>query len=95
MAVEVISIGSPNETLMMPGEIFKAVLRHDGTRAILAHNHPSGDSTPSQDDVALTRLMVRLGAEMHLPILDHMVVCANKYTSLRMIQSGIWVDSAD
>jgi DNA repair protein RadC len=50
---------------------------------VLFHNHPSGDPTPSEDDVALTKRLVRAGDLMGMPLLDHVIVAENGFASLR------------
>jgi DNA repair protein RadC len=74
---QVVSIGTLNATLVHPREVFKAALIAGGSGAnsiILAHNHPSGDLTPSRDDDDITRKITRAGALLCIPLLDHIIL---------------------
>lgn len=64
-------------------EVLAAALRHNAAGLVVAHNHPSGDASPSPEDVALTRALVSAGALLDVPVLDHLVVAGSGYTSLR------------
>ncbi len=64
-------------------EVLALALRHNAAGLVVAHNHPSGDPAPSPEDVALTRELVGAGALLDVPVLDHLVVAGNDYTSLR------------
>lgn len=65
-----------------PREVFRAAMRAGAAGIILAHNHPSGDPTPSSEDVALTRHLVKVGKLTGIPVLDHVVVCAGDHRSI-------------
>lgn len=80
---EVISIGSLNATIVHPREVFHAAIKHCSASIICAHNHPSGDSTPSPEDVNLTKRLVKAGETIGIEILDHVIIGNNSYTSLR------------
>jgi DNA repair protein RadC len=79
----IISSGSATETCAHPREIFGAVIRAGGSRCIIAHNHPSGSTAPSPEDMALTRQLLQAAKVMDIPILDHLVLAGSSYTSLR------------
>ncbi len=66
--------GSLNSTTVRVGELFRAAIRENAAGVILVHNHPSGDPTPSPEDVRLTRDAVDAGANLDIPVLDHVVV---------------------
>ena len=85
LAISTISIGSLNSAIVHPRELFRVALLHGGTTAsmIIAHNHPSGNPTPSQEDVSLTKRLVDAGKMMDLPILDHVIYCPNSYVSFK------------
>ena len=69
---------------MEPREIFAAALREPGVAALLvAHNHPSGDPTPSSEDRAVTRRLSRAAETLGLEFLDHVIVSAGGWSSLR------------
>ena len=64
-------------------EILAEALRHNAAGLVVAHNHPSGDASPSPEDVTFTRALVGAGQMLDVPVLDHLVVTGNGYTSLR------------
>jgi DNA repair protein RadC len=65
------------------GELFKEAIRRNAAAVILIHNHPSGDPTPSPDDVAVTRAIVEVGKLLDIEVLDHLVIGAGRYISLK------------
>jgi len=66
--------GSINSSQVHVGELFKSAIRRNATAIIVVHNHPSGDATPSPDDVAVTRAIVQAGKLLDVDVLDHMVI---------------------
>ena len=66
-----------------PREVFKAAVRESAAAVILAHNHPSGDPTPSRADLTMTARLCRAGGVMGIPVLDHLIVGDGRYVSLR------------
>ncbi|MCL6614810.1 MAG: DNA repair protein RadC [Firmicutes bacterium] len=83
LAVERISIGHLTASLVHPRELFKAAIQKSAAAMILAHNHPSGDPAPSQEDVLLTRRLREGGELLGIEILDHVVFGDNRYVSLK------------
>ena len=75
--------GSLNSSQVRVGELFKEAIRRNAAAVILIHNHPSGDPEPSPDDVAVTRSIVEAGKLMDIQVLDHMVIGAGRYISLK------------
>jgi len=75
--------GTVNECRVRVGEVFREAVRRNATSLILAHNHPSGAVEPSPEDIALTREVVQAGKLLDVEVLDHLVVSAGSYTSLR------------
>jgi DNA repair protein RadC len=75
--------GSVNTAQVRVGEVFKAAVRRNAPAMIIAHNHPSGDPTPSPDDVAVTRALVQAGKLMDVDVLDHLVIGHGRYVSLK------------
>jgi DNA repair protein RadC len=63
-------------------DVLRAVVRHAGSAFVLVHNHPSGDSKPSDQDVELTEALVRAGAAIGTPLIDHVIVAGVSHTSL-------------
>jgi len=81
--LELISIGSIDATIAHPREIFYPAIRQHGAAIIVGHNHPSGDPTPSREDIAVTRRLVEAGALLGIPVLDHVIVSDQAYISLK------------
>jgi len=75
--------GSLNASAVRIGEVFRAAIRHNCASIIIAHNHPSGDPTPSPEDVSVTKLVVEAGKLLDIDVLDHLVIGANSFVSLR------------
>ena len=82
---DLISIGTINETLISPREVFRQALLRNSTSIALAHNHPSGNSQPSREDIIITERMVKTGIEIGIPLLDHLIICNDSYTSLKSL----------
>lgn len=81
---EILYRGTVNTSVIRPAEVFRLAMRYNGTSIVVGHNHPSGDPTPSPEDVALTRKLVSCGKELDIEVLDHVVVGhSGKYVSLR------------
>ncbi|RLT48230.1 MAG: JAB domain-containing protein [Chloroflexi bacterium] len=75
--------GSLNASMIRIGELFRFAVRNNAANIIVAHNHPSGDPTPSPEDVAVTRLMVDAGKLLDIPVLDHIVIGHQRFVSLK------------
>ncbi len=69
-----ISKGTLNRTIVHPRDIFRDAILCNASSIILAHNHPSGDPTPSKPDRELTRNVIDAGAALHIPVLDHVII---------------------
>ena len=83
MATSLISMGTLNASLVSPRELFREAITHHAASVILAHNHPSGDPTPSNDDIVLTKRLVEVGVLLEIPVLDHVIIGDGKYVSLK------------
>ena len=83
--LEIVEIykGSVNSSQIHVGEIFKPAVRRNAPAIIVVHNHPSGDPTPSPDDVAVTRAIVQAGKLLDVDVLDHMVIGQGRWVSLK------------
>jgi len=81
--IEKLYQGSLNSSSVRIGELFKAALTNNAASIILAHNHPSGDPTPSPEDVSLTRAAQQAGRLLDIEVLDHIVIGLNKFVSLK------------
>jgi DNA repair protein RadC len=75
--------GSVNSSQVHVGELFKPAIRRNATALIVVHNHPSGDPTPSPDDVAVTRAIIQAGKLLDVDVLDHMVIGQGRWVSLK------------
>ena len=74
-----ISQGTLNSSLIHPRELFKKALEHSCAAMILAHNHPSGDPTPSSEDIKVTKQLIGAGEVMGIKVLDHIIIGRRKY----------------
>jgi DNA repair protein RadC len=81
--VHTIYIGSLNSSIVRVGEVFKEALRLNAAAIIVVHNHPSGDPTPSPEDVLVTRQIVEAGQLLEIEVLDHLVIGHAKFVSMR------------
>ena len=88
--VDVVTVahGSLNAAQMRVGEIFTPAVRKNVAALIAVHNHPSGDPTPSPQDVAITRAMIEAGKLLDIEVLDHLVIGMGKYVSLKEKKLG-------
>lgn len=77
------SIGTIDAALVHPRDVFREAIRRNAAAVVLVHNHPSGDPTPSRDDIELTRRLVGAGKLLGIGVLDHLVVAKGGYVSLR------------
>lgn len=84
---EVISIGSLSASIVHPREVFQVGVYHSAASIILAHNHPSGDVSPSKDDIDLTHRLREAGMIMGIEVLDHIIIAAGDFVSLK--ETGI------
>jgi len=83
MWIDKVYTGSLNSSMVRVAEVFRAAIQRSAASIILAHNHPSGDPTPSAEDVALTRTVVQAGKLMDIEVLDHLVIGRGSYVSLK------------
>jgi len=81
--IATIYIGSVNSAQVRIGEIFRDAIRRNSAALIVAHNHPSGDPTPSPEDILVTRQIVEAGKLLDIDVLDHLILGNNRYVSLK------------
>ncbi len=81
--VQTIYVGSLNSSLVRIGEVFKEAIRLNSAAVIIVHNHPSGDPTPSPEDVLVTREIVTAGKLLDIDVLDHLVIGQGRFVSMR------------
>ena len=78
-----VSSGSLNASIVHPRELFQRAILANCAAVIVAHNHPSGDPSPSPEDIALTRKLVEAGELLDIPVLDHVILGYGRYTSFK------------
>lgn len=78
---EVITIGTLDTSVVHPREVFKVAIDNNAASIIIAHNHPSGNPEPSNEDISITRKLVEAGKIMDIPVFDHIIIAGNNYTS--------------
>jgi DNA repair protein RadC len=83
IAKELISIGTLNASIVHPREVFEPAIRLNCASVIVAHNHPSGDTCPSEADIASTKQLYKAGEILGIDLIDHLVVSKNSFTSLK------------
>ncbi|MBE5393816.1 JAB domain-containing protein [Brevibacillus borstelensis] len=83
-ALHTVSIGSLDASIVHPREVFKVAILSNAASVIVAHNHPSGDPTPSKEDIQVTRKLQEAGELLGITLLDHVIVgTEGAYTSLK------------
>jgi len=80
---ETVSVGTLSASIVHPREVFAPAIERRAASIVLAHNHPSGDPEPSDDDLALTRRLVQAGILLGIEVLDHLVIGHGGYVSLK------------
>jgi len=87
MSANVVAIGSLNQAIVHPREVFKPAILANAACVVLAHNHPSGDPAPSREDREITRRLKEGGELLSIKVLDHIIIGDNSYFSF--IESGL------
>lgn len=82
-ALNVVSIGTLNSSLVHPREVFKPAILANAASIIIAHNHPTGYPSPSMEDRQVTEKLIKAGEIMGIPIQDHIIVCDERYFSFK------------
>jgi DNA repair protein RadC len=83
LAVPTLYAGSLNTTMIRVSEVFREAIRHNAAALIVAHNHPSGDPSPSPEDVSVTREIIAAGKMLDIDVLDHLVIGQQQFVSLK------------
>jgi DNA repair protein RadC len=83
LASPTVYVGNVNSSIVRVSEIFREAVRENATALIVAHNHPSGDPTPSPEDVRVTRSIVEAGTLVGIEVLDHIVIGHQRFVSLK------------
>ena len=81
--VVLVYAGSLNTAVVRVGEVFRDAIRSNSAAIIVVHNHPSGDPTPSPEDVRVTEMLVQAGELLDINVLDHLVIGRNRFVSLK------------
>jgi DNA repair protein RadC len=89
LGYHIVSIGTLTETYVHPREVFYPAIRHKAASVIVAHNHPSGDLTPSKQDIDLTHQLITAGETIGISVNDHLIISNQGYLSLRQ-RGGIF-----
>ena len=82
IGVQIISVGTINQTVVHPREVFKFAISSNANSIFVAHNHPSGDTYPSKEDISITKRIVEAGDILGIKVLDHFIVGDNEVASL-------------
>jgi DNA repair protein RadC len=83
IGISTISIGTLTTSLVHPREVFKEALLHSAASVVLAHNHPSGDPEPSEDDLKITKKLVESGKILGIEVIDHIIIGKTNFYSFR------------
>ena len=78
-----VSVGTLNSSTVHPRELFRNAIKRSAASVILVHNHPSGDPTPSREDIDITRRLIEAGKIIGIDVLDHIIIGDNKFTSFK------------
>ncbi len=81
--VSTVSVGSLTESIVHPREVYREAIRHSCAALIAVHNHPSGDPSPSEEDIQVTRRLDEAGRMLGIDLLDHVIVGDGRYVSLK------------
>ena len=83
LAIPTIYVGSLNSAQVRVGEVFREAIRANCASLIVVHNHPSGDPTPSPEDVQVTRMIVEAGSLLNIDVMDHLIIGRQRFVSLK------------
>ena len=81
--ITVVSVGSINKAIVHPREVFKTAILSNAASVMAFHNHPSGETTPSQQDIQLTNRLYEAGELLSIKLLDHLIIGDGTFTSLK------------
>ena len=83
IATPVVSVGTLNASMVHPREIFKECIRRSAAAVIAVHNHPSGDPSPSSEDIQVTKRLFQAGEILGIDLLDHIIIGDNRFVSMK------------
>ncbi|MEG1584046.1 MAG: JAB domain-containing protein, partial [Anaerovorax sp.] len=81
--IEETSVGNLNSSVVHPREVFSVAIKKSAASIILVHNHPSGNTTPSQQDIDVTNRLVEAGTLLGIQVVDHLIIGDGKYLSFK------------
>ncbi len=81
--ITVVSVGTLNKAIIHPREVFKTAILSNAASVMAFHNHPSGETTPSQQDIQLTKRLYEAGELLGIKLLDHLIIGDGSFTSLK------------
>ena len=82
IAVDAVSVGELSSTVIHPREVFQLAIRKSAAAVIFIHNHPSGDPTPSSQDIETTKRLIEAGKLLGIRVLDHVIIGDGRYVSM-------------
>ncbi|EKD99556.1 MAG: hypothetical protein ACD_22C00234G0015 [uncultured bacterium] len=82
---DIVSIGTVNETVVSPREVFKLAFQKNAVSVVLTHNHPTGDPTPSLQDIKITERVAKAGADLGIALMDHVIIANDKFVSIKSL----------
>ena len=88
LGIREVYVGNVNSSIVRAAEIFRHAIRENCPAIIIVHNHPSGDPTPSQEDIRVTKQLVEAGALLDIEVLDHIVLGSQGHVSMKQKQLG-------
>ena len=83
LGIHTVTVGTLNASLVHPREVFRPAILMGANALVLGHNHPSGDPTPSKEDIQLTRRLTEVGELVGIQVLDHLIFTDHKFVSLK------------
>ena len=83
IVTEEISVGTLNASIVHPRDVFKVAIKRNANSVVLIHNHPSGDPTPSKEDINITNRLIEAGNLIGIKVLDHLIIGDNRYMSFK------------
>jgi len=88
LRIETVTVGSLNSASVRIAEVFREPIKHNAAAIIIVHNHPSGDPTPSPDDILITKQIIQAGQLLDIDVLDHLVIGQGRWVSMRERRLG-------
>ena len=88
-AAEIVTTGLLDASLVHPREVFRAAILRNSASIVLLHNHPSGDATPSTEDIRITRQLIEAGKVLDIRVVDHVIIAPGNGAAYSMRESGV------